>query len=167
MRSSFAVIAFLAGAVCAVPAFAAVDVQLAFTPSTAPAFSTVTLSVSVTNRGTTTVTAAVGVSVSTRGFTLGPARGHLSLAAGQTRSRDMRFTVPPVGTGTSITLKVTGSAGGVTDTATATLTVGASSLREATDSALRDVPNEVLAALGAAPTSVESKTFASVKALYR
>ena len=167
MRSSIAVIALVAGVAFAVPARAAVDVRLAFTPSTAPAFSTVTLSVSIMNTSATPVSAAVGVSVSARGFTLGPARGHVSLAARQTRSREMSFTVPPLGNGTALTIKVTGAAGGVTDTATATLTIGSSSLRDATDASLRNLPSEVLAALGAAPTGVAATTFAGVKALYR
>ncbi len=116
-------VATLVLALGATSALAQIDVNMAFDPTEASAGDQVSFFVSVANLGDAAVVADLEITVSFGTFTFGPIGGMLPLAAGQELSHEIVLFVPPLPTGGDLTISLTATADGFSDSATATLTV--------------------------------------------
>ncbi len=147
-------------------ALAAVDVELAFSPDTVMAGDQVSMFSSVANMGDTETVASIEVSITFMDYEVGPLAGDLPLAAGEELSQEMAFIVPPLPVGGTLVITVSATADGVTDTATAMLTVvadaGASGF-----SGLDDLGDTLINQLASEPAADTSASFGALKAMFR
>lgn len=148
-------------------AAAQIDVNLAFTPSTASSGQSVTFFGSVANLSANPVTAALDLTIAIGGFTIGPLHSNLSLGAGQERSVERAFTVPSFPLSGTLTLTLRGRVGSSSDTATASLTIAGNSVSAPVEEQLRTLGSEVLDAIDAARLAADPKTMSAIKNLYR
>ena len=153
--------AFLAGG-----AWAACDVELAFTPDTVAAGDEVTMFASIANLGDQDTMADLVISVTFMDYEVGPLEGQMPLAAGEELSNEATFVVPPLPYGGTLTITVTATCDGVSDTATATLTVEADASATGYDG-LDEVGRDILAGFDSAPVPDDAASFGELKALYR
>ena len=169
----------LAAALQAVAANAAVDIQVAFNPAQANVGSRVTLSGSITNLDTQPVTAVGTIAISVGSKNYGPFPARLRLGPAETKQGEFTFIVPNWAAGKTVTLTVNASAGGIRETAAATLTVLGSVSRAKDSTAPPTAQQEawtrtalatpLSAVLGAEvlPVATQETTFSAVKQLYR
>lgn len=169
----------LAAALPAAAANAAVDIQVAFNPAQANVGSRVTLSGSIQNLDSQPVTAAGTIAISVGNKNYGPFPARVRLGPSETRQASFTFIVPNWAAGKTVTLTVNASAGGVRETAAATLTVLGSVSRAKDSTAPPTAQQEawtrtalaipLSAVLGAEgiPVATQETTFSAVKELYR
>lgn len=157
-------------------ASAAVHVRVAVDPSTIPQCSFGHLFLALNNDGTSPILARVCFALSRNDTILfGPLCGRVQLAAGETRSHEFRFFVPPrlpVGS-YKIDVHARGSDGS-SDAASATFAVTAAATPAACVPAAvapeQELLNGVLSSSGLtpeAPTGNRAQTWGSLKLFYR
>jgi len=147
-------------------AMAACAVDLAFSPDVAAPGDEVTLFVSIANLGDTDEIADIEITVTFMEYEVGPLMGQLPLAAGEELSQELAFIVPPVPMGGTLTITVTATCGGMSDTATATLTIDAPT-GSAGFEGLDGLGADLMSGIASSPVSVENTSLGGVKALYR
>ena len=171
MRQRIARILLLATSIIALGAAAAlaqVDVDLAFTPDTATPGQQVTLFASVANLSSEPVRANFVVSITLGKLATGDIPFVLPLAAGMERSAEIPLVVPPLPMGGTLVISVTASAGGATDTATASLTILSGATKATDATALRALGTRVGTTLsGDSATPTDDASITDVKRLYR
>ncbi len=147
-------------------ALAECDVELAFSPDTAAAGDQVTLFASIANLGDEDAVADIELSVSFMDYEFGPFMAQMPLAAGEELSHEMMFMVPALPMAGTLSITVTATCNGMSDTATATLTVEAAEGATGFDG-LGVIGPELISSFGGEPTSDEDATFGELKAMYR
>ncbi|HZL84380.1 MAG TPA: hypothetical protein VFD07_03280 [Candidatus Krumholzibacteria bacterium] len=150
-------------------ASAQVDVELAFTPETASPGQKVTLFASIANLSSEPVQADFTVAIALGSMSTGAIPFVLPLAAGLERSAEIPFIVPPVMLRGVLTITVSATAGGQTDTAVATLTLVNGSFKTTDETTLRQLGTSVGMALtgSAGSTPTDDTSMSDVKRLYR
>ena len=145
-------------AVGAGAALAQVDVELAFTPDRAAPGQQVTLFASLANLSSEPVRANFTVAITLGRLSTGAMPFVVPLAAGAERSAEIPFVVPMLPMGGTMTITVTATAGGATDTATASLTIVSGATTAADSTTLRAIGTSVGTALtGGAPFTVSPR----------
>ncbi|MFQ5599950.1 MAG: hypothetical protein ACE5G2_05285 [Candidatus Krumholzibacteriia bacterium] len=148
-------------------AMAQIDAELAFSPAVASPGDPVALFASVANLGDEPVVADVEVTITVGVWTFGPIPGVLPLAAGEERSVELAFIVPPVPMGGELTLTLTASAGEFSDTASATLAI-VTTADASDEEGLRNLGKDLVSALtGKGEDRLADATLSEFKNLYR
>ncbi|MEN8008222.1 MAG: hypothetical protein ABFS42_14470 [Candidatus Krumholzibacteriota bacterium] len=147
-------------------AMAACDVELGFSPDVAAPGDMVTMFVSIANLGDTDEIADIEIMITFMGYEVGPLMGQLPLAAGEELSQECTFMVPPLPMGGTLSISVTATCGGMSDTATASLTIEVPEGSAGFDG-LDGVGAQLLSDIASSPVGVENATFGDVKALFR
>lgn len=150
-------------------AFAQVDVDLAFNPDTASPGDPVTLFASIANLSSEPTITDFTVAMTFGELSIGPLPFRMPLPAGLERSVEIPFVVPPLPMGGTLTVTVTATANGATDTATTSLTIVSSDATVADAAALRQLGTSVGAALlgNTGTVATQNSTVSEVKNLYR
>ncbi len=157
-------------------ASAAVHVRLAVSPAEIAQCSQATVLTSLENGGTAPISVKLGLTLSRADTVLfGPVYGRTALAAGETRTRELSFVMPPVVPPGSYQLVLTAQASdGSSDSATAPFTVlsatGPCPPPPPGTNAGTDLLDGVIGSTGAtvdSPLPVTPSTWGSLKLLYR
>ena len=156
-----AIVIFTAGS-----ALAAVDVELAFAPDTVAPGDEVQMFSSIANMGDAETVADLEVTISFMGYEVGPLAGELPLAAGEELSQEFAFMVPPLPMDGTMMITISATADGVTNTATATLTIVADA-GTVGFGGLDDLGDDLVKSLSSAPVGVQDASFGELKAMFR
>lgn len=163
MRNLFLTLSIVA--LFAAPAAAQVDVELAFDPASAAPGDMVTFYASVANLGDEAVAADLELMVSFGGFDIGPVTAQLPLAAGEELSLELPLVVPMVISGGDLVITVTATADGMSDSATATLSVTGNMVGNPS-AGLAEIADQFATQLSSATTPAAIESVGSMKATW-
>lgn len=160
-------------AVTASVAAAQVDVELAFSPPVVKAGEEVTFFSSISYLGSEATEADVELTFAFGTFEFGPIQGQVPLAAGLERSREFHFVAPPLPMAYTLSITLSVTAGGSTDSTTATLTIEAAEgaglpfASKDAPTTLRNLGAQLAGSIFDTTTAVQEESFGTVKELYR